>query len=223
MKKISKKIAILFILVLSTGLLGGCGKQFDAAAYVKALLDNSYKNDSTAFVEQKLGTAEEALEIYNQGIEHAISDILIDEEMETFSVSDELMEEYRKTFETVFSNVSYTVGEAQKQEDGSYTVKVIYESMDVFDNAMADYDLKVAEWTEQLSAGAVAGEGLPEEEELYNTLFTMLKDCINEAVSNTGYSQSKEMTVRVELSDGVYSPNQSDIETLEYNLLGLYE
>ena len=45
MKRISKKIAVLLILVLSTGLIGGCGQQFDAAAYVKALLDNSYKND----------------------------------------------------------------------------------------------------------------------------------------------------------------------------------
>ena len=64
MKMLSKKIAVLLIVTLSAGLLGGCGQQFDAAAYVKALLDNSYKNDSKAFVEQKLGTAEEAVEIH---------------------------------------------------------------------------------------------------------------------------------------------------------------
>ncbi len=223
MKRISKKIAVLLILVLSTGLIGGCGKQFDAAAYVKALLDNSYKNDSTAFVEQKLGTAEDAAEIYNQGLEHAISDILIDEENESFSVSEDLLKEYRNTFETVFSKVSYTVGEAEKQEDGSYVVTVSYETMDVFSNAMEDYDVKVAEWTEQLSADAIAGEAFPEEEELYNTLFVMLKDCINDAAANVGYSEPQEMTVRVELSDGVYAPNQSDIEALEYHLLGLYK
>lgn len=223
MKRISKKIAVLLILVLSTGLIGGCGKQFDAAAYVKALLDNSYKNDSTAFVEQKLGTAEDAAEIYNQGLEHAISDILIDEENESFSVSEDLLKEYRNTFETVFSKVSYTVGEAEKQEDGSYVVTVSYETMDVFSNAMEDYDVKVAEWTEQLSADAIAGEAFPEEEELYNTLFVMLKDCINDAAANVGYSEPQEMTVRVELLDGVYAPNQSDIEALEYHLLGLYK
>ncbi len=223
MKKISKRIVVLVILVLSTGLLGGCKEQFDAAAYVKALLDNSYKNDSTAFVEQKLGTAEEALELYNQGLEHAISDILIDGESEAVTISDELAEEYRKTFAAVFSKVRYTVGEAQKQEDGSYTVTVTYETMDVFGNAMADYDTELEEWTNQLSAEAVAGEELPDEEELYETLFTILKDSINEAVQDAGYENAEEMTVRVELSDGVYSLNQSDIETLEYNLLGLYK
>ena len=223
MKMLSKKIAVLLIVTLSAGLLGGCGQQFDAAAYVKALLDNSYKNDSKAFVEQKLGTAEEAAEIYNQGLEHAISDILIDEENEGFSVSEDLLKEYRTTFETIFSKVNYTVGEAEKQEDGSYMVTVTYETMDVFANAMSDYDERVAEWTESLSADVIAGEEFPEEEELYNTLFELLKDCINDAVSNVGYSAPQEMTIKVELSDGVYSPNQSDIEALEYNLLGLYK
>ena len=223
MKMLSKKIAVLLIVALSAGLLGGCGPQFDAAAYVKALLDNSYKNDSKAFVEQKLGTAEEAAEIYNQGLEHAISDILIDEENEGFSVSEDLLKEYRTTFETIFSKVNYTVGEAEKQEDGSYMVTVTYETMDVFANAMSDYDERVAEWTESLSADVIAGEEFPEEEELYNTLFELLKDCINDAVSNVGYSAPQEMTIKVELSDGVYSPNQSDIEALEYNLLGLYK
>ena len=223
MKMLSKKIAVLLIVALSAGLLGGCGPQFDAAAYVKALLDNSYKNDSKAFVEQKLGTAEEAAEIYNQGLEHAISDILIDEENDGFSVSEDLLKEYRTTFETIFSKVNYTVGEAEKQEDGSYMVTVTYETMDVFANAMSDYDERVAEWTESLSADVIAGEEFPEEEELYNTLFELLKDCINDAVSNVGYSAPQEMTIKVELSDGVYSPNQSDIEALEYNLLGLYK
>lgn len=223
MKMLSKKIAVLLIVALSAGLLGGCGPQFDAAAYVKALLDNSYKNDSKAFVEQKLGTAEEAAEIYNQGVEHAISDILIDEENEGFSVSEDLLKEYRTTFETIFSKVNYTVGEAEKQEDGSYMVTVTYETMDVFANAMSDYDERVAEWTESLSADVIAGAEFPEEEELYNILFELLKDCINDAVSNVGYSAPQEMTITVELSDGVYSPNQSDIEALEYNLLGLYK
>ena len=119
--------------------------------------------------------------------------------------------------------MNYTVGEAVKQEDGSYMVMVTYETMDVFAKAMSDYDERVAEWTESLSADVIAGEEFPEEEELYNTLFELLKDCINDAVSNVGYSAPQEMTIKVELSDGVYSPNQSDIEALEYNLLGLYK
>ena len=54
MKKM-RKIVILLAAVMAAVLLGGCGN-FDASGYIKALLDNSYKNDSTAFVEEKVGT-----------------------------------------------------------------------------------------------------------------------------------------------------------------------
>lgn len=55
-----KRIALALVCVLMVGILGGCGSKFDAQAYLNALLDASYKNDSTAFVEMKIGTAEEA-------------------------------------------------------------------------------------------------------------------------------------------------------------------
>ena len=57
-----KKAALLLVSVLGISVLGGCGG-FDASAYTKALLDNSYKNDSTDFVDLKIGTAEEAADI----------------------------------------------------------------------------------------------------------------------------------------------------------------
>ena len=53
MKKL-KKIALLLVGVLMVGMLAGCGQKFDAQAYVKALLDASYKNDSAAFVRTRL-------------------------------------------------------------------------------------------------------------------------------------------------------------------------
>ena len=60
--KNTKKI-LLPLLLAVTLLFGGCGKKFDPGNYVKALLDNSYKNDSTAFVEQEVGTKEQAEEL----------------------------------------------------------------------------------------------------------------------------------------------------------------
>ena len=62
MKAMKKCEAVLAMAVVT---LTGCAS-FDASAYLKAILDNSYKNDSTAFVEQKVGTKEEAAELYQQ-------------------------------------------------------------------------------------------------------------------------------------------------------------
>jgi len=55
-----RKVALLLVAALAAAVLGGCGGSFDASAYVKALMDNSYKGDSSAFVEQKVGTKEQA-------------------------------------------------------------------------------------------------------------------------------------------------------------------
>ena len=71
-----KKVALLMLSVLTLGLFAGCGKGFDASAYVKALLDNSYKNDSTAFVEMKIGSAEEASSLDEEGLDAEMQGVL---------------------------------------------------------------------------------------------------------------------------------------------------
>ena len=71
MKKVMRKVALVLASVMMMGLLSGCGS-FDASAYLAALLDNSYKNDSTAIVEQKIATAEEAAALYEEGLDTKI-------------------------------------------------------------------------------------------------------------------------------------------------------
>ena len=51
-------------------------KLFDASAYLKAVLDNSYKNDSTGFVELEVGTAEESAEVYQEGLTEIVDSYL---------------------------------------------------------------------------------------------------------------------------------------------------
>ena len=83
MKKM-KKMSILLAAVVAATMLVGCGS-FDASGYMKALLDNSYKNDSTAFVDQKVGTAEQAKELYDLGIETELNSLI-----SGVTISDEL-------------------------------------------------------------------------------------------------------------------------------------
>ena len=55
MKQI-KKIGAVVSCLLVCGLLAACGAKLDARAYLQAMLDLSYKGDSAAYVEMKLGT-----------------------------------------------------------------------------------------------------------------------------------------------------------------------
>lgn len=200
-----KKAALLLVSVLGISVLGGCGG-FDASAYTKALLDNSYKNDSTDFVDLKIGTAEEAAELYEQGLDNEINTMT-----SMVDLSDELLAEYREVYASIYANVRYTVGEAEKQDDGSYVVSVTYEQMQIFGPSVEAYTNEVTElineWTE-------SGE-IPDTDEIYEQSFTILKDCLKENLDTVTYAEPQTTTIRIELNDNVYSPNQDDLVKLE--------
>lgn len=206
MKKV-KKLALALVCVLLVGALCGCGAKFDATGYLSALLDNSYKGDSTEFVNQKLGTAEEAAKLYEEGIDTEMSGLLAGT-----TVSAELENEFRDLFKDMLGKVKYTVGDAEKQSDNSYVVTVTYEQMKIFEPTMtqylADVEAMATEW-------ASDPESAPSEAEMMEAIYAAMKDCLKANLANVEYADSATTTVRIELSNNVYSPNQSDIQKLE--------
>ncbi len=216
MKKM-RKLSLLLVAMLVMTMLGGCGS-FDASGYIKALLDNSYKNDSTAFVEQKVGTEEQAKELYEQGIQTEVDSLLAG-----VSVSEELQGEFKTVLQDVYKSVKYTVGEATKQDDNSYVVEVKYQKMKVFASAMDKFQAGQQAYTDELSELVQNGGEYPAEDEINEKVYTILKDSIKEAAQNVEYEDETSTTVRVELNDKVYSPNQEDVEALEYALFDLEE
>ena len=201
-----KTVAVMLMAVLALGLFGGCGISFDASAYIKALLDNSYKNDSAEFVAQKVGSAEEASTLYEQGIESELTALLAGN-----TVSDELKDEYRQVLKDIFKAVKYTVGDAEKQDDGSYIVTVNYEQMQIFGAAMDSYMTKVEDMTNEWTQA----EEIPSDEEMYEQIYATLKDCLKDALSNATYADEASATIRVEIVDNTYTPNADDIANLE--------
>lgn len=204
-----KQIAVLLAAVLVTGLLAGCGSSFDASAYIKALMDNSYKNDSTGIVKQKIGTKEEAEALYESGLDAELEQLV-----EAANMSEELQEEYRAVFADMFKKADYTVGEAEKQEDNSYVVTVSYRQMKIFEPAFASYQEKLNTLSEEWLN--MAEDEAPTEEEMYETVFTILKDCMKEALEDPDYADEASTTVHVELnSDNEYEPNEDELYGLE--------
>lgn len=208
MKKM-RKIVVLLAVMMAATVIGGCGKSFDAGAYIKALLDNSYKNDSTAFVEQKVGTKEQAEELYNQGIDTELSSITASAQL-----SDSLKEEFRNVLEDVFKSVKYTVGEAVKDGD-SYTVEVKYQKMKIFAPAMESYAESYGAYYDELTEKAENGEEVPSDEELNEQNYTFLKDAIKDALANATYDDEASTTVHVNLVNNVWTPDETDIGNLE--------
>lgn len=217
--KTIRKFSLLLVSLLAVTMLAACGS-FDASGYIKALLDNSYKNDPTAFVEQKVGNEEQAKELYDLGIETIVKSLTSGGGT---AVSEDLKKEFTTVVQDVYKNVKYTVGEAQKQEDDSYVVEVKYQKMKVFAAAMEKFQEGQQEYTDELSELLQNGGSKPSDDEIKAQVYTLLKDAIKEAAQNVEYEDEASTTVRVELNDRVYSPNQEDVEALGNALLDLEE
>lgn len=169
-------------------------------------MDASYKNDSKAFVEMKLGTEEEAQTLYEQGIDTGLGVFC-----SRLGVSDEYREEFRQIYMDMLGKVRYTVDGAEKQSDGSYTVTVTYEKMNIFKPALAQHEDNVAAMMEEW---ANASEP-PAEEEMVAAVYNEFKSSMETVLAQVQYDTPASMTVRIELVNNVYTPNADDIAGLE--------
>lgn len=212
-----KKLSIIAACILTVGLLGGCGTNFDAAGYTKAILDNSYKNDSTAFVSQKIGTAEEAADLYEQGLDAEMDGMLAS----VGSISDEQEAEFRQVFADILAGAKYTVGEAEKQDDGSYVVTITYEQMKVFGPAAETYMDAVMDYANSIQETALAGGDVPSDDEITAAIIEMLKDCLSDSLKSVTYASPETMTIKIELNNNEYSPSENDLMNLEMALFDI--
>lgn len=202
-----RKIVLMLLCVLTVGLMGGCTSGTDVQSYLQALLDASYKNDSKIFVEIKLGTAEEAQSLYDEGIDTGVSAFC-----SRLGVSDEYKEEFRQIYMDMLGKVRYTIENAEKQSDGSYVVTVSYEKMNIFKPALELYQSDVAAMANEWSASA--GD-TPSEEEMMKEVVLAFKKSMETVLADVQYNEADTMTVRIELVNNVYTPNTEDVVKLE--------
>ena len=213
-----KKLSIIAACLLTVGMLGGCGTKFDAAAYTKALLDNSYKNDSTDFVSMKIGTAEEAADLYEQGLDAEVDAML---SSAGGVISEDQAAEFRQVFADLLAKAKYTVGDAEKQDDGSFVVTITYEQLQVFGPAMDAYMTDINNMVDEWTAAVEAGGDAPSEDEMTAAIVDSLKDAFVDALGSATYADPATTTIRIELNNNEYSPNQNDITNLEMVLFDI--
>lgn len=210
MKRI-KTIALVILCVLTVGTLSGCTSDEDVRTYLQALLDASYKNDSTVFVDMGLGSEKEAQALYDKGV-----DTGTDAFCSQLSIPEELQGDFRRIYMDMLGKVHYTVGEAEKQSDGSYIVTVSYEKMIVFQPTLEAHAAKTAQMYQEW----VDDPGLTptDEDEMMRQIIIALKESMEEALAEPEYAGEQTTTVRIELEDGVYTPNTEDVQKLEMAL-----
>ncbi len=196
--KQKKRVAILLVCAMVIGMIAGCGLGFDAGKYVQGQLDNSYKNDSTLIVEQKVGTKEEAQQVYEDGIDTVVNNFFLG-----ISVSDDVKDRYGKIFEDMFAKADYTVKEAEKQSDGSYVVTVEYKKMKIFGPTMD----AVQAQADQIDVSSM--------DSYFNYMADIMEGLLSDGCE---YEDAQTATVKVEISNKQYTINTTDLSNLTNNM-----
>ncbi len=209
MTAVKTKTAAAALSIMLGIMITACAPKLDAKAYLQAMLDLSYKGDFSQYVEMELGTEEDAALVFESGI---------DSEMAYFenrlNMSDGLKEDFRNLFKKMYSKAKYTVGEAARQEDGSYIVEISYERMRLFESALAMYNKNAGElpkrWAEL--------EESPSQDEMLEDMAEVLRDALYESMENAEYDAPETLTIKISIIDNVYTPDSGDVAELERSL-----
>lgn len=193
-------ICVLFactaILILSS-----CGKKdnFNAAGYVKSVLDAMYKEEYKEHAKY-IGEDEKSLqEEMEQDAKNGIEEALAGKEL-TQEDKDNYVEFYRNSYKLA----KYTVGEAKKGKDNNYKVEVIIVPCMIWQDYYAGIEDKLREFS--------SGKDTFTDSEYFNAQLEYMNECLK----SPSYDSEKRITIRVTAnSDHVYSIPENDMSALE--------
>ncbi len=217
MNNCSKKcvIPLMLVLAMCLSLLCGCGKSFDAAAYVKGGLDVLYHGEaSDEYLELVADSREECLEMYEENLQNEAKNFC---ELFYFYIGDEEpAEEIVQLYRDIFAKSKYEIGEV-KEKNGGYSVEVTVYPIDLFRTSYGALDLHDREFTQRFSYGEFSEMPGSEIEQLYlNEVIGILRA----GVDSLGYLDPVTVTVQLKADgDGVYAINDEDYAELHKNII----
>lgn len=217
MRKGMKRVLIVGLVVAVMMTFAGCKKkEFDAAGYVKATLDMTMKGETEDYIKFVGCSKEEALKDYEDTLDEAV------EQFGEFGVNEEALEEFRQFSIDLYKAVKYEVKEAQKEKDGSYTVKVETEKMNVFAGAMEKFEEAAESYVEEAVAASLEGGEQLTDEKMAQDLYGKVIELFKESLANATYQEPTTVEVKVSQDDdGVWEIPEKDFEVLELSLIDI--
>lgn len=215
-KKILITAAVLVVLAVAAFIgIWLYTNRFDPVEYVQAVLDASYKKQTESYVEITGVSEEEAEQIFEENLDATM------EQFESSPMPEELKPKYRELFARLAEHVSYTVGEAVHEEDGSYSVPVKVKPLTLFADTYDTFRQKAQEYADQVTESVMGGAEMPTDNEMqarvYEIYYEVLSDGINGGMM---YGESKDVTLHVRKNDsGEYEIDDSDMKELDSLLI----
>lgn len=222
MKKGKKTILLTVLCICMAALFTGCSKvQTEAmTSLVKWDLDSVYLNQHDEKYLEMCGlTKEEAEENYVLGVEYEASFFayywgITDEVNVTYTdLEEELQNSIYEICDTLSKSAKYEVKSSAKQEDGTYSVKVTVEPIDVMERAYGLYDSDEAVNAFFAKTENVDYETISDEEylALCNEYGYIIVDLVKGLIPDLGYLEAKSLNIQVEEIDNLWTLNEDDM------------
>lgn len=210
--------AAIFAAVLVTGCCIGVWmyiNRFDAGDYVQAVLDTSYKNETDLYVEITGIPKEEAEKIFDENLDITM------EGFERSDMPEDMLPQYRELFGEIARKVSYTTGEPERQEDGTYIVPVTVKCITLFTDTYGTFQKRAQEYAGEVTDSVTNGAQMPTEEEMQKRVYQIYYDVLKERVdSGMLYGAARIVDVRV-TKEGIrsFTINEEDMDRLDSMLI----
>lgn len=185
--------------------------RFDPEAYVQAVLDVSYKKQTEEYEEITGVPEDEAEAVFEENLDAAMA------EFESSPMPEELRPQYRELFGEIAMQVSYTVGETQKEEGGSYAVQVMVKPLTLFADTYDAFQQRAEEYAGQVTDSVMQGGEMPSDEEMQSQVYQIYYDVLSEALdAGLLYGEAQETVLHVRKNeDGEYEIDAEDMKTLD--------
>ena len=210
------KLCVLIVVLMLTAT--GCGKKFDAAGYVQAVLDLTFQGDITqAKKYSKDATEESLMQMYRDSIDQFVSSNITNE----IEMSDTKTSQFAELVSKIFMTMRYNV----KTGKGEYEVTVEIQPSDVFvdfQQILTEDSLKIAQ---KIKNGEY--EGTSEEEttqQILNDIVNHAYELLEVAYMDSQYGEKKSVVLHVKQDkDKEYYIDEDDMDQLIRKILRLDE
>jgi len=210
--------AALTALLLTAGLTGCSGVDaLDAKVYVDGLLRECYLGETTQDYMDMVEIGEkDVASAYEDTMEQAAQDFLRYYAVE--EPSKELRSEVVDLCKEIYSHAAFEVTSAARQEDGSFSVKVSVEPIDIVRLADEAWEEAMAEFLPQEPPEEEEEQG--EEATVAETYADALLELYRSLLPETGNLEPVSLTVQLEQDEeGRYALTQEDFARLDREIL----
>lgn len=219
MKKLTKRLSALALAIglgLSLTACGGGGlSKFDAVAYMDGLLKETYLGEFDKNYMELVGIDEtEAQETYETSLEAETEFFLYFYDIEY--PTDEMRQEIKDMYAEIYKHAKFEVVSAAEQDDGSFSVKINVEPINIVQLVEADWEEVMDPFYEKYTMDVQNSMTDEEYQAMDEEWARMIVDLYLEKLPETSNLESQSTTVQLEKdTDGYYIITEDDFNRLD--------